>query len=72
MNLLEWRKAKNLNQADASKLLDIGQGTISRIETGEMFPSPETLAQINERTNGAVTADDLHAEYMAIKRSKVA
>lgn len=59
MNLTKWRDNEKLSQAAAGERLGLSQSTISRIEAGEQWPDPETLAKIIEGTEGRVTADDL-------------
>lgn len=64
MNMLEWRKAKELNQVDAAEKLGISQPDVSRIETGKQWPDPATLAKIIDNSGGEISADDLLAARM--------
>lgn len=65
MNITEWRNAKGKNQADAAEALGTTQPTISRIERGDLFPSPDMIQQFITKSDGEITADDLHTAYMA-------
>jgi transcriptional regulator with XRE-family HTH domain len=64
MRLLEWRTAKDLKQGDLAKLLELEVSQISKIERGETFVSPKTGDAIKRITNGAVTLDDLHDQWL--------
>lgn len=64
MNLKEWRtQHAKLTMAQAVEQLGISQPTISRIENGEQFPSPETIELLAIKTEGLITADDLHGAW---------
>ena len=65
MNLLSWRKRNDLTQAEACEVLGIPQPVISRIERGEVFPRPETLTLLLEKTGGAISPDDIHEVWRA-------
>lgn len=65
MNITEWRASKGKNQAEAAEFLGVAQPTVSRIERGTLFPSPEIIQQFIVRTAGEITADDLHAAWLA-------
>jgi len=66
------RQAKGLKQIDVSKALDIAQGFISRLETGEKKPSTTLLAELaklygvsQDYLNGNQTAGDERSDYRA-------
>ena len=40
------RKSKNLNQSELGKILHVSQRSISRYESGEVFPNEVTLNNI--------------------------
>jgi transcriptional regulator with XRE-family HTH domain len=44
--------------------------TISRVERGDIWPTPDLAARIEKATRGAVTAADLFADYQALKRNR--
>ena len=50
-NLLCLRKAKNMNQDDLAKILEISRSTISLYETGDKKPSYKILYKIGEYFN---------------------
>jgi len=58
MKLIRYRRLNELSAAKLCRDLGISRGTLSRYETGERFPRPETLIKINAVTNGQVTAQD--------------
>lgn len=62
MRLREWRKLRGLTMVEAGELLELSQPSISRIERGLTWPDRATMERIAERTNGAVTANDLVQE----------
>jgi transcriptional regulator with XRE-family HTH domain len=63
MNLQTWRKERDMTQAAAADFLGIPQPTISRIERGEIFPGPETLTLLAEKSDGAISPDDIHETW---------
>lgn len=46
LRLRELRKRKGLTQEDLAELLSIGVRSVGKIETGNSFPSTETLEKI--------------------------
>jgi transcriptional regulator with XRE-family HTH domain len=47
LRLLRWlRQSKNLTQADLAKLTGISQHSISKLETGQTAPRPETALRL--------------------------
>lgn len=67
MNLLAWRKKMGFDQAKAAVVLGVSQPTISRIEAGSLFPSPEKAAQIVRRSRGKITLAALSAAYLSAR-----
>lgn len=70
MNLTEWRKLKGVTLAQLGELVGRSHVSIMRLEKGEQWPGAGVIAAIIEATDGAVTADDLHAAYTAAKAVK--
>lgn len=68
MNLREWRNAKDLKMPAAAELLGLSQPSLSRIEAGEQFPSPETIEKLAKASNGEITASDLHDAWLEAKK----
>lgn len=58
MTLTEWRKKHDLTMAQVADRLSITQPTISRIESGELWPGRPLAEKILELTDGAVTPND--------------
>jgi transcriptional regulator with XRE-family HTH domain len=72
MNLLQWRKKKDLTMAEAADVLDISQPTISRIESGAQLPNPGTITKLAEKSAGAITGPDLYRAWEAAQRAGAA
>lgn len=70
MNLTEWRKLKGVTLAQFGETVGRSHVSIMRLERGEQWPGAKVIAAIIEATEGAVTADDLHAAYTAAKAAK--
>lgn len=58
MKLKAWRKTKKLSMEKAKAVLGLSQPSISRIERGLQWPDKDTMQQIMDRTDGAVTPND--------------
>ena len=74
--LRTWRKARRMTQGKfaekfAALGLDTHMATISRIELGELWPSPKIVAAIEKITRGAVTAADIFADYQAANKGRI-
>lgn len=61
--LREWRDAQGVSQAWVADKIGTSIPSVSRIEAGEQWPSPELMRRIEEVTAGFVTAADLLAAY---------
>lgn len=73
MDLRDWRKSKmKITQAAAGELLGLSQPSLARIEAGEQWPTPDTIALIERGTKGAVTANDILARYQATQAEAAA
>lgn len=59
MDIKAWRAANTLSQLKAAEILGISQPNIARIERGQYFPGPETIRQLNARSDGKITAEGL-------------
>jgi transcriptional regulator with XRE-family HTH domain len=69
MNLLQWRNKNSLTMAQAAKVLDVSQPTISRIERGLHLPERGTIEKLAIRTGGAITAADLYRHWDSMRAS---
>jgi transcriptional regulator with XRE-family HTH domain len=72
MDLKSWRKKAGLTQSVAGELLGLSQPSFARIESGEQWPNPETIALIEAGTKGAVRANDILAHYQAAQKAGAA
>ena len=72
MNLLEWRKAKDLTMAEAAEVLGIPQPTISRIEAGVHLPNSATISKLITNSSGEITAADVYSAWEAAQAQKAA
>jgi transcriptional regulator with XRE-family HTH domain len=72
MNLQQWRTAQGLDTTEAAARLGISQASVSRIENGEQFPSPETMSKLFLSSGGEIKAADLHDAWAEAKRAKEA
>lgn len=61
--LREWRDAQGMSQAQFAARIGTSIPSVSRIEAGEQWPSPELMRRIEEETEGVVTAADVLAAY---------
>jgi antitoxin CcdA len=60
--MLAFRKAHGLTLAEAAeKIGGVSVGSLSRIESGEQWPSAELALRIAQATDGVVTPNDLLA-----------
>lgn len=59
MNLLTFRKINNLSVIKLSTQLNISRQHLYDIEKGKAFPSRKLAKQIEDFTNGVVTAKEL-------------
>ena len=59
---IQWRTAAHLTQPEAGQRLGISQAAVSRIERGELQPSPRLALKIEQITNFAVTKNDLRPD----------
>lgn len=50
-NLKKIRESKKLTQEKLAELINKNTQTLSRIETGRTFPSPETIEMLAEKLN---------------------
>ena len=66
--LKAWRKAKSLTQGKLAARIGTTTPTICKIENGDQWPGPKTLAAIEKTTRGEVTASDIAADYNAKNR----
>lgn len=60
--LRKWRQDAGLTLSDLSKLLDITEGALSRIERGETRPSGDLEARIVKRTG--LSRDDIALPWL--------
>ena len=72
MDLKSWRKDRELTQAAAGEMLGLSQPTLAKIEAGGQWPTPDTIARIENGTAGAVTANDILATYQAAQSASEA
>lgn len=72
MNLTQWRSKHKLNITQAAERLGIPQPTVSRIERGVHLPSGKTIAKLTEKSDGAITAIDLHKAWLAMQAERAA
>lgn len=70
MDLKSWRKDRKLTQAAAGEILGLSQPTLAKIEAGDQWPQPDTIALIVDGTEGAVTANDILATYQAAQAAE--
>lgn len=61
--LREWRRARRMTQGKLASKAGTTTSTVSRIETGLMWPSPDVLANIERATKGAVTVSHMINDY---------
>lgn len=60
MDLRSYRKAKGWTLEEAAGFAGLANGSSwRRYETGERYPHPNVMAQIEKLTGGDVTASDL-------------
>jgi len=61
MKLITWRKQRNLSQANMAQFLGLaGARTFQRYECGENRADAPLVELIQAKTEGAVTAQDMH------------
>jgi len=69
-----WREAKGWNTQRLAEELGLddksGPGTVWRWETGRSRPDADVIAKIEEVTEGAVTASDMHETRLSFLRAK--
>ncbi|WP_406871597.1 helix-turn-helix transcriptional regulator [Aminobacter sp. P9b] len=69
MRLRDWRTHKKLGFAELARALGIEGvnpgGTLARMETGCRQPDADMVERIVRFTDGAVTAEDMHAVRLA-------
>jgi transcriptional regulator with XRE-family HTH domain len=58
MTLDEWKRQLGLKQADFARLLNMDQGTVSRLLSGKRTPPSEVMRRIFVLSGGRVTAND--------------
>lgn len=63
MRLREWLEDKGLMRVEFAALVGVHPITMTRWVTGQWVPSSEYIERISELTDGAVTANDLMAEW---------
>lgn len=56
MHISDYIKQKGLTQLQAAKLLGVSQSAISHFCTGRRMPRRKTALEIQERSNGEITA----------------
>lgn len=59
--LRDFRKSKEMTQADLARKVGVRKPTISRIESGARVPSVSLIRRLIEFSGGELTADDLLA-----------
>lgn len=74
LTLKDWREGKGWNTQRLAEELGLdekaGPGTVWRWETGRSRPDADVIAKIEEITEGAVTAREMHETRLAFLRSK--
>ena len=66
--LRTWRKSRKLTLQAFSERTGLAVGHLCKLERGQQWPGPKTMAVIEKHTRGAVTAADIVADYQAAKR----
>lgn len=66
--LRTWRKSRKLTLAQFSERTGLSIGHLCKLERGQQWPGPDTMAVIEKSTRGAVTASDIVLDYQAAKR----
>lgn len=74
MDLKSWRDAQTPRMTQAALAAETGlsQPTIAKIESGEVWPTAETMAVIVKATGGRVTANDLLAAHKSAQPEQAA
>lgn len=68
MKLFDYRKLRGITRRVAARELGVTEGSFYRWECGRM-PQPNDIIKIRNWSAGAVTADDLMAQYEAARQA---
>lgn len=66
--LRTWRKSRKLTLAQFSERTGLSVGHLCKLERGQQWPGPETMAKIEKTTRGAVTVADIVSDYKSANR----
>ena len=64
-----WRRDRNLRVEDMASALGMERGSLYRLIHCRQWPRPEVLDRIHRYTDGHVTANDMVADWMALRNA---
>jgi transcriptional regulator with XRE-family HTH domain len=67
VRLPEYLAHRNETQTAFASRAGLSNGTLSRVLTGKIAPSPDVVEKVHAATDGQVTANDLYEAWRAVR-----
>jgi transcriptional regulator with XRE-family HTH domain len=67
-SLPDWLQANHLTDAEFARRIGVSRVTVGRYCRGERHPHAHILVRIHRATHGEVSADSMHAMWIAANR----